>query len=76
MLISRALGSFGSGYDLIFVAACWVLWSWLHVVGSLALAQGKKMSSLRLFFIIFVSYSATDKMFGALICFGPKSWSR
>ena len=33
MLISVALGSFGSGYDLIFAAACWVL---------LALAQGKK----------------------------------
>ena len=33
MLISVALGSFGSGYDIIFAAGCWVL---------LALAQGKK----------------------------------
>ena len=58
MLISVALGSFGSGYDLIFFAGCWVL---------LALAQGKKCH-LWVFLIMFASYSATDLMFGVLIC--------
>ena len=38
------------------------------MLGSLALAQGKKMSSLGLFAIIFASYSATNLMFGVLIC--------
>ena len=31
MLIFLALASFGSGYDLIFVAACWVVWLCLKV---------------------------------------------
>ena len=52
MSISVALGCFGSGYDLIFAAACWVL---------LALAQGKKKN------FIFVSYFAYDLMFCVLI---------
>ena len=67
MLISVALGCFGSGYDLIFVAACWVLWSWLHV-GFFGNWIKVKNVIFAPFFIIFASYSATDLMFGVLIC--------
>ena len=51
MSISVALGSFGSGYDLIFAAAC----------GSFGSGSRVKKK------IIFVSYFANDLMFCVLI---------
>ena len=68
MLISVALGCFGSGYDLIFVAAWWVLWSWLHVGFFGYWLKVKKNVIFGSFFIMFASYSATNLMFGVLIC--------
>ena len=78
MLISVALGSFGTGYDLIFVAACWVLWSWVHVgfFGCmLALAKVKMSFVAVMFIIMFASYSETHLMFGVKKCLHVCLWS-
>ena len=60
MSISVALGSLGSGYDLIFLPLyVGFFWLWLKV---------KKNVIFGSFLIMFASYSATHLMFGVLIC--------